>query len=164
MTASLFDLPLRLGDAVSVASLLLELPVVAKAVTPDQRSRVAARAAALRFGAMTPYFQSLERDPIHPSAYYLCVDGVDAQPLLLRSAPASSPSSGIFPKAILIGRTFVAPPAGSRAVTTEMVLNAIPFGDSDEAAIGAFADNINIAYRKYPDVAARWAAIRAGAR
>ncbi|HXJ38072.1 MAG TPA: hypothetical protein VNH18_02270, partial [Bryobacteraceae bacterium] len=93
-----------------------------------------------------------------------CVDGVDDQPLLLRCAPATTPSSGIFPKAILIGRTYVTPPDGSRAATTEMVLNAIPFGETDGAAIRAFADKINMAYRKAGDPAAMWAAIRLGAR
>lgn len=164
MTPSLFDLPLRLSDAVSVAALLLDLPGVARPITNEQRTRIAARATAIEFTALKPHFASLERDPIHPSAYYLCVDGADDQPLLLRSAPATTPSSGLFPKSILIGRSFVTPPAGSRAVTTEMVLNAIPFGPADETAIQTFADKINIAFRRYPDPTAKWAAIRAGAR
>ncbi len=131
MTPSLFDLPLRLGDAVTVAGLLLDLPVVGKAITEEQRSRMAARAKGLAFSALKPYWPTLERDPIHPAAYYLKVDGVDLQPLLLRVAPATTPSSGLFPKAILIGRTYVTPPVGSRAETTEMVLNAIPYADAE---------------------------------
>lgn len=138
MTPSLFDLPLRLGDAVTVAGLLLDLPVVSKPVTAVQRSRVAARAQGLQFSAMTAHWDTLERDPIHPAAYYLQVEGIDGQPLLLRSAPASTPSSGLFPKAILIGRSFVTPPPGSRGQTTEMVLNVIPFGAEDEAALRTF--------------------------
>lgn len=130
MTPSLFDLPLRLGDAVTVAGLLLDLPVVSRPITDEQRSRLAARAKGLAFTALKPYWPTLERDPIHPSAYYLKVDGIDDQALLLRIAPANTPSSGLFPKAILIGRTYVTPPAGSRAQTTEMVLNAIPYADA----------------------------------
>ena len=164
MTPSLFDLPLRLGDTVTVAALLLDLPIQPKPVTNEQRTRVAARAAGATFAAMKPYFQTLERDPIHPSAYYLCVDGVDNQPLLLRVAPATTPSSGIFPKSILIGRSFVTPPAGSRAETTEMVINAIPFGPGDEASIRAYGDKVNLSFRKLPDLESMWNAIRTGGR
>lgn len=131
MTPSLFDLPLRLGDVVTVAGLLLDLPLQSKPITDDQRARLAARAKGLEFSALKPHWLTLERDPIHSSAYYLKVDGIDDQPLLLRVAPANTPSSGLFPKAILIGRTFVTPPAGSRAQTTEMVLNAIPYADAE---------------------------------
>ncbi len=132
MTPSLFDLPLRLGDTVTVAGLLLDLPVVSKPITDDQRGRLASRAKGLQFSALKPDWPSLERDPIHSSAYYLRVAGVDDQQLLLRCAPATTPSSGLFPKAILIGRTYVTPPAGSRAQTTEMVLNAIPWADAEQ--------------------------------
>jgi len=133
MTPSLFDLPLRLADVVTVAGLLLDLPVVSKPITNDQRGRLAARAKGLEFGELTPNWPTLERDPIHPSAYYLRVGGINDQQLLLRCAPATTPSSGLFPKAILIGRTYVTPPEGSRAQTTEMVLNAIPWETAETA-------------------------------
>lgn len=133
MTPSLFDLPLRLGDVVTVAGLLLDLPIHSRPVTDEQRSRLAARAKGLEFSALKPWWPTLERDPIHSAAYYLKVDGIDDQPLLLRVAPATTPSSGLFPKAILIGRTYVTPPPGSRAQTTEMVINAIPYAEAEVA-------------------------------
>lgn len=139
MTPSLYDLPLRLGDAVMVAGLLLDMPVVGKRITGEQRTRLASRARGLTFTAMKPDWSSLERDPIHPAAFYLRVEGVDNQPLLLRAAPATTPSSGLFPKAILIGRSFVTPPPGSKSKTTEMVLNAVPFGPGDDVAHSTFA-------------------------
>ncbi len=135
VTPSLFDLPLRLGDAASLASILLDLPVTPKPVTDDLRNRAAARAASLNFDAMVPVYASLERDPVHPSAYYICVDGVDGQRLLLRAAPATSPSSGLFPKAILIGRTFLG--------RHEAVLNAIPFSPHDGERIRTFSEQVN---------------------
>jgi hypothetical protein len=73
----------------------------------------------VNFECMTPLMASLERDPVHFSAWYVCVDGVEKQPLLLRAVSATTPSSGLFPKAFLIGRTF--------AGTNQVVLNAVPF-------------------------------------
>ena len=92
---------------------------------------------------MCPYPESLERDPIHPSAYYCCVDGVDGQPLLLRMALASAPSSGLFPKAILIGRTHIgAAHAGAR----ELVINVVPFGPNDRERILTFSEQLDKAF------------------
>jgi len=84
---------------------------------------------------MRPCFASIERDPVHPVACYLCVDGVDDQPLLLRVAPSASPSSGLFPKAILIGRTHLK--------KFEVVLNAVPFGPADCDRIAVFSEKVN---------------------
>ena len=141
MTPALFDLPLRLGDAAALAGILVNQPASAlRATLSDEiRSRLAARASAVRFEAMTPLMASLERDPVHPSAWYVCVDGVEKQPLLLRVAPASTPSSGVFPKAMLIGRTFVGP--------QEVVLNAVPFGADDHERILAFSEQVNSAFQ-----------------
>ena len=165
MTPALFDLPLRLRDAVAVAELLLDMPAVARPVTAEQRSRIAARAAGTVFEALTPRWKTLHRDPVHPSAYYLCVDGIEGQPLLLRCAPAKTPSSGLFPKAILIGRTFVRPLPGSRATAAEMVMSSIPFGPADEAAVLTFADQVALLRpANRPDVAELWAIIREGAK
>jgi len=136
VTPSLFDLPLNLGDAAQLAEVLLDVcGNQSKPITDDQRQRAAARASALTLSRMAPLFASLERDPVHSAACYICVDGVDNQPLLLRAAPATTPSSGLFPKAILIGRTHTR--------KHEVVLNAIPFGPSDAEPIGTFSEQIN---------------------
>ena len=140
MTPSLFDLPLRLSDAASLAPLLFEqLGSRPVPVTSEQRLRVAARAGGLRFSALQPCYGSLERDPVHPSACYLCVDAIDGQPLLLRVAPASTPSSGLFPRSILIGRTFVG--------REETVFNVVPFGPGDRDNIQTFAAQLNPAFQ-----------------
>jgi hypothetical protein len=151
----LFDLPLRLGDAAALAAILFhELGTKPVAVKAAQRRRIEARSGGLKFTAMRPFFASLERDPVHPSAYYICVDGVESQPLLLRVATASTPSSGLFPKSILIGRTFVG--------RTEAVFNAIPFGPRDEDAIRTYASIMHPAPPKQADHL--WENIRNGIR
>ena len=143
MTPALFDLPLRLGDVAPLAGILVDvLGAQAKPVTDEQRLRVASRAAALDFRQLRPYWGSIERDPVHSSAYYIYVDGVDSQPLLLRVAPSTSPSSGLFPKAILIGRTHLGP--------REVVLNAVPFGPEDRDRIAAFSEQLNRAFLPRP--------------
>jgi len=143
VTPSLFDLPLNLGDAAQLAEVLLDVRGnQPKPITDDQRQRAAARAAALNFTQMVPLFASLERDPVHAAACYLCVDGVDNQPLLLRAAPATTPSSGLFPKAILIGRTYTR--------KHEVVLNAIPFGPSDYEPIRTFSEQVNKSFLPRP--------------
>jgi len=146
VTPTLFDLPLRLGDAAALAAILLSQPqnraAALKPIADEFRSRAAARASGTVFEAMTPLFPSLERDPVHPSALYICVDGVEQQPLLLRIAPSSTPSSGLFPKAILIGRTFVG--------DQEVVLNAIPFGPLDHDRIAVWAEQVNPAFQPKP--------------
>jgi hypothetical protein len=139
VTPSLFELPLRIGDAAALAAILIECAgAEAGPVSPDVRTRVGARLRAVRFECMRPLPVSLERDPVHPSALYICVDGLDGQPLLLRAAPASTPSSGLFPNAILIGRT--------RAGAAEVVLNAMPFGPADHDSIRTFSEHVNRAF------------------
>ena len=138
MTPSLFDLPVRTGEAAAIANLVIEL-ALAKPLTDEVRARITARAAPLKLSATKPYFASLERDPIHSSALYLAIDGINDAPLLLRIAPAATPSSGVFPKSILIGR--VPGPAGQ-----ELVINAVPFGPEDAEAIKTFAEKVNRAF------------------
>jgi hypothetical protein len=143
VTPSLFDLPLRLGDTVVLAEIFLDvLRADSKRVIDDQRGRIASRAASLEFQCLRPWFGSIERDPVHPAAYYICVDGVDDQPLLLRVAPSTTPSSGLFPKAILIGRTHLGP--------REMVMNAVPFGPEDFSRIQVFSEKVNPAFLPKP--------------
>jgi hypothetical protein len=143
VTPSLFDLPVGLADAAPLAEILLDVcGAHPKPITDDQRGRVASRLAPVTFSRMRPHVVSLERDPVHPAACYVCVDGVDNQPLLLRVAPASTPSSGLFPKAILIGRTHLK--------GREVVLNAIPFGPSDRERIATFSEQVNKACQPRP--------------
>ena len=47
---------------------------------------------------------TLAADPVHPSTYYLAIDGRNNESLLLHIATASAPTSGVFPGALLIGR------------------------------------------------------------
>jgi len=137
VTPSLFDLPLRLTDAVPVAELVFQY-AEGKPISDEVRSRIGGRASVLQTEALRLYAESLERDPIHPSAYYMCVDGIGGQPLLLRIALASAPSSGLFPKAILIGRTNL------RA--REIVINVVPFGPGDSERIRTFSEKLNPAF------------------
>jgi hypothetical protein len=138
MTPSLFDLPIRAPEAAALATLVFE-QAGEKPMTDDIRNRIAGRSALLALGSIKPYFASLERDPIHPSAVYLAIDGLEGQPLLLRMAPAGTPSSGLFPKAILIGRM-----PGPKGI--EMVINASPYDDT----IQVFAEKVNRAFLPRP--------------
>src|SRR5713226_5544495 len=138
MTPVPFDLPIKTSDAAALAALIFE-QADGKPLTDDLRNRVADRAEKLRLATVKPYGRSLERDPIHPSTYYVAVDGLANQPLLLHIAPASAPASGLFPKAVLIGRMRAA--AGG-----EIVVNAVPFASTDHDRIGAYAEQVNRAY------------------
>jgi hypothetical protein len=132
-----FDLPVRTSEAGALARLLYEHGT--RALTEDLRNRLGVRASALTLETIRPYFGSLERDPIHPEAFYLAVDGIDGQPLLMRFAPGSTPSSGLFPKAILIGRL--------RVGAQETVINAVPFGPADRERIRTYAGQVNRAFQ-----------------
>ncbi len=142
MTPSLYDLPVRTAEAAELANLVLEI-AGEKSLTDEIRHRIAQRSKMLSLPNTNPHFASLERDPVHPSAIYLAIDGMEHQPLLLRMAPASSPSSGVFPKSILIGR--VRGPRGA-----ELVINAIPFAREDHHAVKQFATEVNPAFQPRP--------------
>ncbi len=144
MTPALFDLPLRTGEAAALASIVLE-HAEDKTLNDDLRIRIASRAQALKLSSIQPWFGSLEKDPIHPSTYYLAVDGLEGQPLLMHMAPAIAPSSGLFPKAILIGRMQAA-----GAKRREIVVNASPFGPGDAERIRTFAGEVNRAFLPRP--------------
>ena len=131
MTPVPLELPLRPADAAAVGNLVFDL-AERKALTEELRARLAGRAAVLRLTGMAPYFGSLERDPVHPSTYYLAVDGEGGQPLLLHMAPANAPTSGLFRKPLLVGR--MPRPGGP-----EMVINCLPFGPGDGEEIEKFA-------------------------
>lgn len=142
MTPTLFDLPIRTPEAAQLAVLIFEQSGD-KPITPDIRNRIISRAVLLKLDTIVPYFASLERDPIHPSAIYLAVDGIDGQPLLLRLAPNATPSSGLFPKSILIGR--VPGPSGM-----ELVVNAVPFSHRNAEPIRTFSTKVNQAFLPRP--------------
>ena len=111
-------LPLKANEAAALADLVYQ-QLEGHPLTADLRNRFAARLPQLALETFTPFPGSLARDPIHPSTYYLAID-THSGPMLLRIALASSPASGLFPGAMLIGRMR---PGGGR----EIVINAVPF-------------------------------------
>ena len=141
MTPVPLELPLRPAEAADVANLIFD-HAEGKPLSDEVRNRLAARAAAFRFQTLTPFFGSLERDPVHHSVYYLAVDS-DTEPLLLHMALAAAPTSSIYYKPLLIGR--MRRPNGS-----EMVINAIPFGPRDHRNVETFAARVNSAFYPQP--------------
>lgn len=124
-----------------LADMILQL-ADRKPLNEELRQRIASRAAALKVEAMVPYYGSLQKDPSHQSAYFLAVDGIRGEPLLLRFAPASSPASALFPQSILIGRM--------RPGARELVVNAVPFGPEDGAAIRRYVEQVDAALLPRP--------------
>ncbi len=128
---------MRSSEAAAIADLLFQA-VEGRTLTSDARHRLAGRLKNLETPTVRVYPLSLEQDPIHPSSYYLAVDGMNhgaVTPLLLRLGLASSPASGLFPKSVLIGRMR---PAGGR----EVVVNAIPFGPGDAEQVRTFTEQV----------------------
>src|SRR5713226_4991660 len=143
-------LPLRANEAAALADVVYQQmegrQVDARPLTDDLRHRFAARIANLGIETFTPFPGSLQQDPIHPSTYYIAVDAIGegkTRPLLLRIALSSSPASGLFPGAMLIGRMR---PGGER----EIVINAIPFDSTDHANIRTFAEQVDRAFLPRP--------------
>lgn len=137
MTPVPIDLPVRPSEAAALAELIYD-QLGDRRLTEDARSRLAGRTSTLGLKTITPYFGSLEADPIHPSTYYLAVDGLaESEPtaLLLHMGPASAPASALFPQPLLIGR--MRPSAGR-----EIVMNAIRFGPGDSVAISSYATEV----------------------
>ena len=155
MTPVPLDLPLRPSEAAELANLVFD-QAERKPLTDDVRNRLAARASVLRLETIQPYFGSLERDPVHPSVYYLAIDGDKGEPLLLHMALATAPTSSIFYKPLLIGRV-------RRLNGPEMVINAIPFGASDQDHLDKFTASIDSAFLPRPQ-GSRTAIAVAGAR
>ncbi len=141
MTQIPLVLPLKANEAAALADLVYQ-QLEGSPLTADLRNRFAARLPQLGVETFTPYPGSLARDPIHPSTYYIAVDTQSA-PMLLRIALASSPASGLFPGAMLIGRMR---PGGGR----EIVINAIPFDSSDRDAVRMFAEQVDPAFLPRP--------------
>jgi hypothetical protein len=135
------DLPLRPAEAAELANLIFE-HAERKPLSDDLRNRLAGRAAALKLQTIRPWFGSLARDPVHPSAYYLAVDGQDSAQLLY-IALATAPTSSIYHKPLLISRV-------RRLNGPEMVINAIPFSAADRANVETFAARIDSAFYPQP--------------
>ena len=142
MTPVPLDLPLRPSEAAELANLIFD-HAERKPLTDDVRNRVAARAAALRLETINPYFGSLERDPVHPGAYYLAVDAIGDSSHLLYMALSTAPTSSIFHRPLLIGRM-------RRADGPEVVINATPFGPADRQNIDLFVSRIDSAFLPSP--------------
>lgn len=145
MSSIPIQLPLKAAEAVKLAELIFE-HAEEHPLNDELRGRLAGRINALALESLEVCTGSLERDPIHPSTYYLAVDataGGLACPLLLRIAPAASPASGLFPDPLLIGR--MRTERGS-----EVVINAISFASTDHASIRTFAERVNRAFLPRP--------------
>lgn len=138
MTPVPLDLPLRPRETAELANIVFLL-AERKPLNDDVRGRVASRLVAVQFESLRPYPLSLDRDPVHHSTFYMAVDGQNAEPLLLHMSPAAAPTSAIFPKPLLIGR--MRQPNGP-----EIILNAIPFGPSNQQNIERFASQIDGAF------------------
>jgi hypothetical protein len=134
-------LPLKASEAAALADLVYS-QLEGQPLTTDLRNRFAGRLPQLAIETFTPYPGSLARDPIHPSTYYVAIDTASA-PMLLRIALASSPASGLFPGAMLIGRMR---PGGGR----EIVINAVPFDSSDHENVRTFAEQVDRAFLPRP--------------
>jgi hypothetical protein len=135
------DLPLKASEAATLAEVIFA-HAEGKQLTDDLRNRLASRAGGMQLSTIKPYFGSLAKDPIHPSTYYLAVDGRDTRPLLLHIALASAPTSGVFTRALLIGRM--------RAAGREIVVNSIPFASSDWENVSRYAREIDTAFLPRP--------------
>jgi len=136
------DLPLRPAEAAEIANLIFD-HAEGKPLTDEVRNRITSRAAALKLESITPYFGSLERDPVHPAAYYLAVDGIEGSAQLLYMALSTAPTSSVFHKPLLIGRM-------RRGNGPEFVINASPFGPADCGNIEVFSTKIATAFQPRP--------------
>jgi hypothetical protein len=139
------DLPLKPSEAAALADLIFQY-AESRPLTDEIRNRLNGRLNALELTGMVPFMGSLQKDPIHTSAYYIAVDATSergTESMLLRMALASSPASALFPDPILIGRMR---PGGGR----EIVVNAIPFGATDYQNIRTFADRIDRSFYPRP--------------
>jgi hypothetical protein len=138
-------LPLSANEAAVLAELVYS-QLEGQPLTADLRNRFAARLPQLGLETFTPFPGSLARDPIHPSTYYIAIDThatLTAGAMLLRIALASSPASGLFPGAMLIGRMR---PGGGR----EIVINAVPFQSTDRESLHTFANQVDPAFLPRP--------------
>ncbi len=141
---------MRSSEAAAIADVLFQtvddLAKGGRKFTDDARHRLAGRLKNIDTPSILAYALSIEQDPIHPSSFYMAVDGLNhglVTPLLLRLGLASSPASGLFPKSVLIGRMR---PAGGR----EVVVNAIAFGPTDQEPIRTFTEKVAKSFQPRP--------------
>ena len=134
--------PLAPAEAAQLARLIFAQAERRK-LDADVRARIAARAGALRLERIRPYFGSLARDPVHHSSYYMAVDGDTGSPQLLHVAPASAPTSSVFPTPLLVGRSH---PEGG----PEIVVNSVPFSPGDHQNIAKFVSAVDTAFLPKP--------------
>ncbi len=133
-----FELPLRASEAAALVDLIFQ-QVKDRPLNDDLRGRLASRIPSLGLTTMTVYMGSLQQDPVLPTSYFLAADGLaggQVRPLLLHISSASSPSSGLFPKAMLIGR--MRPGGGP-----EVVVSAVPFSSYDHEHIRTFVREVD---------------------
>src|SRR5260370_25451185 len=147
------DLPVRASEAAALAELIFA-HAGSKPLNDDLRNRLAGRAAQLQLSTFQPHYGSLARDPLHPSTYYLAVDGRASQPLLLHIALASAPTSGIFHNSLPIGRR--------RASGAESVVNSIPFASTDRENVSRYAVQVDPTFLPRPQGARPAIAVRSG--
>ncbi len=145
MTPAPFELPLKTSEAAALADVLFQ-NLEGKPLNDDLRNRLVPRIAPLELKSLTPYLGSLQRDPVHSSAYFIAVDalmGEQPKPMLLHIGLASAPASALYLQAMLIGRMR---PGGGR----EIVVNAIPFASTDDENIRTFVEQIDRALLPRP--------------
>lgn len=139
------EVPVRTSEASELADIIFEFAETRR-LTEDLRNRMHGRIGSLKLETIVAYTGSLCADPVHPSAYFIAIDGVRegvSKPWLLRVADANTPSSALFPKAILIGRMRL-------QNRREIVASVVPFGPGDETHVRTFADEVDRAFLPRP--------------
>ncbi len=133
-------LPIRAADGAALADLVFQV-TGRSPMSEAARHQLAARLTSVSFASFVVKPWSLVADPGAPQTFYVAIEGKD--PWLLHIASANSPASALFPKPILIGR--MRTPSG-----VEVVVNAIPFGPGDEAAITTYLESLDRAVKPRP--------------
>ena len=141
----LIDVPVRASEASDLADLIFEFAETRR-LTDDLRNRMHGRIGNLKLETIEAHMGSLCADPVHPAAFYVAIDGIRdgvSKPWLLRVADANTPSSALFPKAILIGRMRL-------KNRREIVASVVPFGPDDAVHVRTFADEVDRAFLPRP--------------
>ncbi len=133
---------MRAAETGALAAIIFD-SAEGKPVRDDVRNRVAARIPSLGLDQLRPWPGSLAPDPVHKSAYFIAVDGVNGEPWLLRIAAASTPATPLYPNPLLIGRM-------RAGMGPEVVVNAVPFGPGDFDAVRRFAEQVDTAFLPRP--------------
>ena len=121
MNPSLLLPPVKPNEAVAIADLLFGL-THGRPWSNDIRGRFTSSLPTLSLGSLTAYPQTLVPDPNQPGTFFLVVLSRNADGpshWLLHMAPASAPTTPLFPKPILLARFR---PNGER----EVIINTVP--------------------------------------